>query len=713
MSTLDVTYTAPIANAPALSISAILGDLYTLRSAGAALNGSFNDLGTVFSGVDDTAAVQALFDAAGSFNNPPIGLSADWQGGYNSNNTPQREVSFPRGSVFLVKGTINVPPGVRVRGNSSVVLQTDTTSGVPTFNCLFESTAGPFEGYSGNSFHNLLVWGGAPGVSNNIGIRMGACQDFTLDDCIIGGFRVGVDLWSCQYADIDNSQIEYNIHNVIFRNYPVTAGDGKTGGPSPTIDFRMQNSRASASVGGYGLWLQNAVNVVIDQIDCNFCGAAMLVAGGALPDHISRIITVTNPGAGYTPGTWPLTITDAQGTGFQGFAVVGSNGQVTAAYATETGVASGAGVSQELPAITLSGAGNPTKAASFQAIPRRDATTYADLIDHGNTATPVTRSYGDITIRNFKAEVAASADHTTGIVTGAPDCGYVIYGDSNGSIRIQDVKLSSYGRFTDNYYRWGCFHGGAEIDVQEWDDGNAGLANPAVAVAAAVPANQTKGNGYVAAAGDYGLFRCTANARITLPIGVSIPNFYRYVIDANSAPATGGEQIYIEAISADARLMSGVALSSSAYFGNARLRVINNALRDVRSVPTPFTVDGEGNTVANSLACVPITINYTYYTNTMVADFSVGMHQQCTLNTSAAATGGHSSITLLNGFVGCWHTLAVAQDSTGGRTALFTNNNIRWQGGTAPVLSTAANAVDLFRIYFDGTSYFVQPLLGF
>ena len=52
----------------------------------------------------------------------------------------------------------------------------------------------------------------------------------------------------------------------------------------------------------------------------------------------------------------------------------------------------------------------------------------------------------------------------------------------------------------------------------------------------------------------------------------------------------------------------------------------------------------------------------------------------------------------------CNLMLKLKQDSTGSRTATWPSA-VKWAGGTAPTLTTAANAVDLIAFYFDGTDY--------
>ncbi len=49
--------------------------------------------------------------------------------------------------------------------------------------------------------------------------------------------------------------------------------------------------------------------------------------------------------------------------------------------------------------------------------------------------------------------------------------------------------------------------------------------------------------------------------------------------------------------------------------------------------------------------------------------------------------------------------LRIVQDGTGSRTITWPGN-VRWPGGTAPTLSTAAGAIDIVGIYYDGTNYY-------
>jgi hypothetical protein len=58
------------------------------------------------------------------------------------------------------------------------------------------------------------------------------------------------------------------------------------------------------------------------------------------------------------------------------------------------------------------------------------------------------------------------------------------------------------------------------------------------------------------------------------------------------------------------------------------------------------------------------------------------------------------------------YQLMLVQDATGSRTATWPAS-VKWPGGTAPTLSTAANAIDIITFYYDGTNYYGVETLDF
>ena len=77
-------------------------------------------------------------------------------------------------------------------------------------------------------------------------------------------------------------------------------------------------------------------------------------------------------------------------------------------------------------------------------------------------------------------------------------------------------------------------------------------------------------------------------------------------------------------------------------------------------------------------------------------------------------TGNTTTFAFTNPTNPCNLLLKIAQDGTGSRTITNWDTDIKWAGGgTAPTLSTGANAVDIISFYFDGTNYYGAASLDF
>ena len=60
----------------------------------------------------------------------------------------------------------------------------------------------------------------------------------------------------------------------------------------------------------------------------------------------------------------------------------------------------------------------------------------------------------------------------------------------------------------------------------------------------------------------------------------------------------------------------------------------------------------------------------------------------------------------------CNILLVLKQDGTGSRTATWPGA-VKWPGGTAPTLTTAANSIDIISFYYDGTNFYGVDSLNF
>lgn len=90
-----------------------------------------------------------------------------------------------------------------------------------------------------------------------------------------------------------------------------------------------------------------------------------------------------------------------------------------------------------------------------------------------------------------------------------------------------------------------------------------------------------------------------------------------------------------------------------------------------------------------------------------VVNWSLLTQQVAQITLTASTTLANPS----NGIeAGATYVLIVKQDSTGGRTMAF-SSKYKFPGGTAPTLSTGANAVDILCFVSDGTNLYGNAML--
>ncbi len=129
--------------------------------------------------------------------------------------------------------------------------------------------------------------------------------------------------------------------------------------------------------------------------------------------------------------------------------------------------------------------------------------------------------------------------------------------------------------------------------------------------------------------------------------------------------------------------------------------LLANTLED-----TSPELGGELDAGANSIGFTLQTI--TYNATTTTADWTNGNKGKMTFG-----AGNIGTFAFTNPTNPCSVQVIVKQDATGSRVATAWDADIKWAGGTAPTLSTAANAVDIISCLWDGTNYFCTASLTF
>ncbi len=91
-----------------------------------------------------------------------------------------------------------------------------------------------------------------------------------------------------------------------------------------------------------------------------------------------------------------------------------------------------------------------------------------------------------------------------------------------------------------------------------------------------------------------------------------------------------------------------------------------------------------------------------------LADWTTGSAQTCTLTGNCTGTSTMTSPTGVSRL-----TLRIVQDGTGSRTISTWPATVKWAGGAAPTLTTAASGIDIITFYWNGTNYFGVASLAF
>ena len=96
-----------------------------------------------------------------------------------------------------------------------------------------------------------------------------------------------------------------------------------------------------------------------------------------------------------------------------------------------------------------------------------------------------------------------------------------------------------------------------------------------------------------------------------------------------------------------------------------------------------------------------------FYTESVVAIGNSGTTKTLSLASGTFQTvtlTGNCTFTMPTATAGQSFLLIVTQDATGGRTATFTG--VKYPGGTVPVITVAASAIDIISFVSNGTSWF-------
>lgn len=171
-----------------------------------------------------------------------------------------------------------------------------------------------------------------------------------------------------------------------------------------------------------------------------------------------------------------------------------------------------------------------------------------------------------------------------------------------------------------------------------------------------------------------------ANQTLTLPASST-----RYI----EADATLGTAYATATAYTAGRIPLGVAVTSS------------SGLTSYTPVDRENWLGGGGGGTAFSLSDVHVfTKNQSVAPVALTDGATISVDASLSNNFKVALSGNRTLANPTNLTDGMVLNLKVKQDATGGRTLAY-GTKYKWGGGTAPVLSTAANAIDFVSAYYD------------
>jgi hypothetical protein len=151
---------------------------------------------------------------------------------------------------------------------------------------------------------------------------------------------------------------------------------------------------------------------------------------------------------------------------------------------------------------------------------------------------------------------------------------------------------------------------------------------------------------------------------------------------SNTSIVSGGNSVSLTGPTSSIMLKSG----SNSLTGSTSLDFIAGSLR-----------------VNNAI--VFQSLNAENYTGAQTLNWATGNQKRITLT-------GNTTLSFSNPAGFCSLLLEIHQDATGARSITWPAS-VLWSGGTTPVLSTAANAIDVITCFYNGTNYLCQAGLDF
>ena len=467
-------------------------------------------------GTDDTAALQAGLDLAGSRTSPPTFFYG--MHGQKANRA-QGVFRLAPGRTYRITAALKVPPGVRFDLNGSIIYQ--ATAGEDGVQVLSQGLGWTFYGSFLGKISNGVIIGVGAGTSTGRGLFLELANSGAFDNLTVQGFKYGITEWETQYC-----------HFTRVRTFNNAVGRYRTARPTNTSLATVDNRDDDCSSVGntiYGQWDQCVSACRSDRLDLSRNGVCDLVIGEALKGQL-RTFTIVSGGSGYAANaTIPCTVTGGGGSYAQVYAETNGAGVVTAVRSSDAGWNY-----TSAPTITVPGG------------------SVAAVV----TCTPTTDAVGDWSGVSSTARGGNQYDlkieHTA---ADRPTSGYQVYITDNlmRQNRIAGFNPQRQGSGNQAYHRW-LFNAGigtSITDPQNSSDAPSAQVNPAVS-------------------GDCSVVRSVSYQGVVIewPTGIDNTKVPLYAVDGTGAPVYAGYVAHV-GVDGDGRHMGNGFRACVGFGGQA------------------------------------------------------------------------------------------------------------------------------------------------
>lgn len=369
---------------------------------------------------------------------------------------------------------------------------------------------------------------------------------------------------------------------------------------------------------------------------------------------------------------------------------------------------------------------------------------FGSNVDDNNFTATSNTSTSSVTATYNKQSLVQVANRA-GVNTYAPGAAFDVVGTGNTSstlgfrvlnssgstgLVVEDGGLAAFGGNATSSYRLtshGAFTTNAGVVRALGSGSQSSLSSASVFV------ENSGGNKYTITTTDAGHFRIYLNnTLLTTQIRLSNLEFRHFATGAfgpSNSSIEGGGLVYTDSLasdaiiaaenkrangSADAVLYAKTAISG----GDAKIKLEAGSVlwtlgNDISDGALKIgNQDDPGTSPVAAISSTSVQVNTQIFSNkfaltdgsTIAVNWNNGNAQSVTL-------GGNRTVTFANPKSGAVYRLYLKQDGTGNRTVNWPT--IKWQGGSAPTLTTAANKTDIITVVWDGTDYFGSASLNY